>query len=77
MIALVSAPAAPERLHAALGSGIWASRDGGVVWVQQSSVSALALAVHPTNPDYVVAATDGGLIQSRDSGITWAALADL
>lgn len=77
VLALACAPAAPERLHAALGSGIWASRDGGVVWARQSAVRALALAVHPTDPDHIVAATPGGLIQSRDGGGNWAALAVL
>jgi photosystem II stability/assembly factor-like uncharacterized protein len=73
--ALVCAPTAPERLHAALGSGIWASRDGGVVWAQQTADLATALAVHPTDPDHIVAANPGGLSQSRDGGATWTTLA--
>lgn len=75
--ALVSAPAVPGRLHAALGSGIWASTDGGLIWARQSAMQALALAVYPTDPDHIVAAISGGLMQSRDGGTTWAALAVL
>jgi photosystem II stability/assembly factor-like uncharacterized protein len=73
--ALASAPSAPETLYAALPSGIWASRDAGVVWSRAADGSASAVAVHPANPDHIVAALDGGLTQSRDGGATWSALA--
>lgn len=72
---LVSAASLPTRLYAALPSGIWESRDAGVVWSQISSTSALAVAVHPTNADHVVAITGDGLVQSRDGGANWTALA--
>ena len=73
--ALASAPAAPETLYAALPSGIWTSRDAGVVWSRLMTGDASAVAVHPANPDHIVAALDGGLKQSRDGGTTWSALA--
>jgi photosystem II stability/assembly factor-like uncharacterized protein len=73
--ALVSAPAAPETLYAALPSGIWASRDAGVVWSRAAEGDAAAVAVHPVDPDHVVAALDGDLRQSRDGGATWTAYA--
>ena len=73
--ALASAPSAPETLYAALPSGVWTSRDGGVVWSHLADGFASAVAVHPRNPDHIVAALDGGLKQSRDGGDTWSALA--
>lgn len=75
VLALASAHAAPERLHAALPSGLWASADGGVTWARQSELRAAALAIDPKDPDHIIAATDGGLSQSRDGGTTWTALA--
>jgi len=72
---LVSAVSRPNRLYAALPSGIWRSEDAGVVWVQRSSTSALAVAVHPANADHVVAITGNGLTESRDGGVNWNALA--
>ena len=73
--ALAGAPAAPETLYAALPSGIWASRDAGVVWSRAAEGDAAAVAVHPVDPDHVVAALDGDLRQSRDGGATWTAYA--
>ena len=73
--ALASAPAAPETLYAALPSGVWISRDAGVVWSRLMTGDASAVAVHPAKPDQIVAALNGGLQQSRDGGITWSALA--
>ena len=73
--ALASAPSAPETLYAALPSGVWTSRDAGVVWSRLMPGDASAVAVHPANPDHIVAALDGGLKQSRDGGATWPALA--
>lgn len=73
--ALVSAPSAPETLYAALASGVWASRDAGVVWSRVSALRATAVAVHPLAPHHVVAATGAGLLRSRDGGQTWTALA--
>lgn len=77
VLALASAHAAPERLCAALPSGLWASADGGVIWTRQSELRAAALAIDPRDPDHIVAATDGGLNQSRDGGTTWTALAEI
>src|SRR3546814_7197574 len=45
--ALASAPSAPETVYAALPSGVWTSRDGGVVWSQLADRFASAVAVHP------------------------------
>ena len=73
--ALVSAASLPTRLYAALPSGIWGSKDAGIVWSQRSSTSALAVAVHPTNADHVVAIVGDGLVESRDGGANWTALA--
>ncbi|WP_293014806.1 sialidase family protein [Paracoccus sp. (in: a-proteobacteria)] len=73
--ALVSAASAPQTLYAALSSGVWTSRDAGVVWSRLAPGDAVSVAVHPTNPDYIFAAVDGGLKQSRDGGTTWSALA--
>ena len=72
--ALVSAPSAPATLYAALPSGVWTSRDGGVVWSRTAEGDATALAVNPSNSDHIVAALAGGLTQSRDGGATWSAL---
>ncbi|MEP0315611.1 hypothetical protein [Hyphomonas sp.] len=72
---LVSAASLPTQLYAALHSGIWESRDAGVVWSQRSSTSALAVAVHPANPEHVVAITGDGFVESRDGGANWTALA--
>jgi hypothetical protein len=73
--ALASAPSAPETVYAALPSGVWTSRDGGVVWSQLADRFASAVAVHPANADHIVAALDGGLMQSHNGGATWSALA--
>jgi hypothetical protein len=64
------------RLYAALPSGVWASADAGVVWVQRSSFRTDAVAVHPNNADQVVALTEDGLIQTRDGGLSWTPLAN-
>ena len=72
--ALAPALSAPERLVAALPSGLWASADGGVNWARRSGHVATALAVHPTDPSRIAAATADGLILSHDGGASWAAL---
>ncbi|WP_412051893.1 hypothetical protein ACK6D9_22770 (plasmid) [Hoeflea sp. Naph1] len=74
--ALVSVASVPMRLYAALPSGVWASADAGVVWVQRSSFRTDAVAVHPNNADQVVALTEDGLIQTRDGGLSWTPLAN-
>jgi photosystem II stability/assembly factor-like uncharacterized protein len=74
VLALASAMAAPERLVAALPSGLWASTDGGVSWARVSSIAASALAIHPTEPSRIAAATADGVILSHDGGASWAAL---
>ncbi len=73
--ALASAPSAPETLYSALSSGIWTSRDGGVVWSHLVDRPASAVAVHPSDAMHVVAVLDGTLKISRDGGATWTALA--
>jgi photosystem II stability/assembly factor-like uncharacterized protein len=75
--ALVGVPDAPERLFAALDSGIWASSDAGVAWKRLSRMRAAALAASPTDPDHIVAATAGGLLETHDGGATWSAMAIL
>ncbi|MEI4196567.1 WD40/YVTN/BNR-like repeat-containing protein [Roseovarius sp. E0-M6] len=74
---LVSANSAPERLYAALPSGLWASTDGGVAWENRSSLHAQALAVDPADPDHIAATSATKLKHSRDGGATWATLAAL
>ncbi len=74
---LVSAHSAPERLYAALPSGLWASTDGGVAWENRSSLHAQALAVDPADPDHIAATSATKLKHSRDCGATWATLAAL
>ncbi|WP_299845397.1 exo-alpha-sialidase [uncultured Jannaschia sp.] len=73
--ALTSAPSASGTLHAALPSGVWTSRDAGIVWSRTAEGDATAVAVNPANSNHIVAALNGGLTQSRDGGITWSALA--
>jgi len=73
VLALASAMAAPERLVAALPSGLWASADGGVNWARRSGHVATALAAHPTDPSRIAATADG-VILSHDGGALWAAL---
>lgn len=73
--ALVSAPSAPERLYAALPSGLWISEDGGVAWENRSSLHARALSVDPADPDHIAATSNTELKHSRDGGATWATLA--
>lgn len=72
---LVSAPSSPEALYAALDSGVWASRDAGVVWARIAQGRASAVAVHPANRNHVTAALDGALKQSVDGGASWSPLA--
>lgn len=74
VLALASAMAAPERLVAALSSGLWASTDGGVTWSRVSNIAASALAIHPTDPNRIAAATVDGVLLSHDGGTAWAAL---
>ncbi|WP_235191367.1 sialidase family protein [Palleronia rufa] len=75
VLSLASSPSSPERLYAALPSGLWASRDGGVVWTQIVEESASAVAVHPEDETYVAAIVGDALKLSRDSGMTWTAAA--
>lgn len=73
--ALVSAPSAPAMLYAALPSGMWTSRDAGVVWSRLIEGDASAIAVHPSNANRVATALDGGLMETRDGGTGWSVLA--
>jgi len=73
--ALVSAHSAPERLYAALPSGLWASADGGLAWENRANMHAQALAVDPADPNHIAAVSATKLQYSRDGGITWVTLA--
>ena len=75
IVALASANTAPETLYAALPSGVWTSRDGGVVWSRAAEGSASAVVIHPADEKHVVAVLDDILKLSRDGGTSWAALA--
>ncbi|MEY8828827.1 exo-alpha-sialidase [Sedimentitalea sp. XS_ASV28] len=71
VMSLASSPSVPERLYAALASGIWTSADGGLVWKQVAEGTVSAIAVHPEDETYVAALMGGALKLSRDSGATW------
>ncbi|GAW37355.1 hypothetical protein RA2_04438 [Roseovarius sp. A-2] len=73
--ALVSTHGAPERLYAALSSGLWASADGGVAWENRSDLHAQALAVDPADPNHIAAISATKLQHSRDGGTIWVTLA--
>lgn len=75
VFALASSASAPERLYAALPSGVWTSNDGGVVWTQKTLGSASAVAVHADNEMSIAAVIGGALKLSRDGGETWTAAA--
>ena len=72
--ALASALSAPEILYAVLPSGVWTSRDGGVVWSHVAQGSASAVAVHPADEKRLIALLDGVLKLSRDGGTNWTTL---
>ncbi|EKO37463.1 MAG: EGF-like domain containing protein [Solidesulfovibrio magneticus str. Maddingley MBC34] len=80
--AIAADPVAASRLYAAIvGSGVYASADGGATWtaatVQPSDTRLTALAIKPGDTATLFAATDGGgVFISRDSGLTWNACAD-
>ena len=74
ILALTSAPSSPGTLHAALPSGIWTSRDGGVVWSRLATGAASAVAVHSADERRLVAVLDSILTLSRDGGATWTAV---
>ena len=73
--ALVSTHGAPERLYAALPSGLWASADGGAAWENRANMHAQALAVDPADPNHIAAVSATKLQHSRDGGTTWVTLA--
>lgn len=75
VLALVSARSSPATLYAALPSGVWSSKDGGVVWARVTQQPATALAVHPQDETYLAAVVDGSLHLSRNGGTSWTALA--
>lgn len=75
VLSLASSPTKPERLYAALPSGLWTSEDGGLVWTQVANGATSAVAVHPRDETFVAAAIGGTLKLSRDSGASWTAMA--
>lgn len=75
VLSLASNPAKPERLYAALPSGIWTSGDGGVVWTQVADGAATVIAVHPRDETYIAAVIGDALKLSRDGGANWVATA--
>lgn len=68
---LALTPDTPERLLAALPSGLWLSTDTGVNWAQATPDPVTALAVDPVDPLHVLTADATGLRVSRDGGTTW------
>jgi photosystem II stability/assembly factor-like uncharacterized protein len=75
VLSLASAPSSPMTLYAALPSGIWKSKDGGVGWTQMAKGHGQAIAVHASAESHIAAILDGTLKLSRDSGATWTAIA--
>ncbi|SDP77240.1 hypothetical protein SAMN04488512_14017 [Sulfitobacter litoralis] len=75
VLSLASSPSVPDRLYAALPSGIWTSADGGVVWRQAAQEAASAIAVHPDDETYIAAIIGGEVKLSHDGGATWTATA--
>ena len=75
VLALASSASAPERLYAALPSGVWASGDGGVVWTIKTPGASTAVAVHAQNEKSIAAIIGGAVKLSRDGGETWTAVA--
>ena len=75
VLALVSAPSSPATLYAALPSGVWTSKDSGVVWARVTQQPATALAAHPQDETYLAAVVGGSPHLSRDGGTSWTALA--
>ncbi|UMA67367.1 exo-alpha-sialidase (plasmid) [Roseivivax marinus] len=68
---LALAPDTPERIYAALPSGLWLSMDAGVNWAQLTSEPVTSLAVDPIDPLHVIAVGPSGLRLSHDGGATW------
>ncbi|TFH66911.1 MAG: hypothetical protein E4G90_01095 [Gemmatimonadales bacterium] len=61
------------------GSGLAASRDGGLSWQdvtgdQFADAAVTGLAVSPENPQAVFAATQAGLFKTQDGGASWSAV---
>lgn len=71
---LALAPDAPQRLLAALPTGLWLSTDAGVNWEQTASDPVTALTIDPADPLHVIAADAAGLRVSRDGGSNWSPL---
>lgn len=67
----------PSRLYAApMGSGLFASADGGRAWSAVTmpagpETQPVALAVSPTNPDMLLLARSGQINVSADGGMSW------
>src|SRR6266536_68172 len=77
---LLSDPAAPVTVYAALFDGVYRSADGGGTWLAVNSglpvAPISALASRPGNPRTLLAATlGGGVFRSTDAGGTWSASA--
>lgn len=75
VLSLASSPSTPERLYAALPSGVWTSGDGGVVWAQKAPGPVSAVAVTADDEMAIAAVIGGALKLSRDGGETWTAAA--
>ena len=73
---LALAPDAPQRLLAALPSGLWLSTDAGVNWEQTASDPVTALTTDPADPLHVIAADAAGLrvgqsVGNKPVGLGW------
>ncbi len=75
---LLSDPASPATVYAALSDGVYRSADGGGTWQTLNNglpiAPVSALASRPGSPPTLLAATlGGGIFQSADGGGTWSA----
>jgi len=75
---LLSDPASPSAVYAALSDGVYKSADGGGTWQTVNNglpaVPISALASRPGSPPMLLAATlGGGILKSADGGGTWSA----
>jgi photosystem II stability/assembly factor-like uncharacterized protein len=75
---LLSDPAAPGTVYAALFDGVYRSTDGGGTWQAVNNgmpvIPVSALASRPGSPRMLLAATlGGGILKSTDGGGSWSA----
>jgi hypothetical protein len=76
---VIVSPSDPNKILAAVTSGLWSSTDGGTTWSDigtsfpsiSPGASFTSLALDPTNSSIVYAAGGGEIFKSADFGVTW------